>query len=1395
MSTSNLIPRTCTEVTTDDSARVSIVGPQPLSAFRDVPAYVLLGEPGAGKTTEFEQECHALGDAAACIQARAFRRASGDQLRKLRGKILYIDGLDETRARGAYGTDAVDEIQAKLLDLEPPAFRISCRVADWFGPVDRSPFEYVAADGRIVTLQLDRFSRSDARLWLEARSPVIDAATFLLEASNHGFDSMLESPQWLAFLYESVVDGSWPATRSEAFRRACERLVSEPRDDHPHAAEIVPAQEVMNTASRVFATQLLSGSAGIAFGSSTRSEDFIAASDIASDLATSAELSANELRRVIATGLFKSPDDQCYEPVHRQVAEYLGASHLADLIGRRVVSVGRVCAAMTSPVDSRVVTDMRGLAAWLGTHSAPARSLLIEADPVGVALYGDISEWPVQDRRALLDCLLSQTRPEDLWGIRWFDRTEGRYRDSTAWSFRSLCKPDMVDTLEEYLGRAQRDAVPSHILEFLLRSLTETEDYWRDQLHNLLPHVGQIAREVTTEPDVRLAALLAFARIEGSESAVTATLSDALDAVRDSRFADPDDDIAGSLLSILYPHFIAPGRIWTYASLMHHGTVRGESWNFWRHVLCDETPSDELANLLDGFADDAERLWPLLASGFAEEVPWRLLVRALLEIGDKTEPERLYRWIAATTSQRPRTGTDEIADLHEWFRTNDATTRQLLRISITRSTDNEVGRVERNLRRELLLAAPPPNFVEWCVQQARAQAAIDWGVACAFLKAPLRYGHWLGETDDALIERLRSALANDPQLLGHLDEYLTPSATQLEVQAEERRHQQEIDEIRAEHEQKRQQRQADWRALLRDSRDELATNCFPATNLHTLAMAYLGRLVLRADLDDPRDRVAELIGDNAELLDTVMNAMRDAPMREDVPSVERTAELIAESKHDWLAYPVLAGLTIRESESSLDDDTLLSDDTKRNTLAIYAAVALMPSQKPAWPERWLSADPKLVLDVLHRCSVAAVRNGDTHLAMLYWLDEVDGLDDELRDFRLRLLRSISVRLPVAQLPIVDRLLQLVSEHPDTAPLKELVAQKLRANSMTDTQRVRWMTLDAIMGGGDALRLLDDFIGTNAKSARQLAEFLPRGFHRPAKFVDRLLGDDRCATLHTLVGIIGRNFPPRERRNGEAVTIGPAETMAYLVEQWINDLGGQPTEEAGAAFDGLIADERLSAWHDQLEYARNRQGRLHLDASYAPMNVADVLGLLRNGPPANVADLHVLLSDRLRDLGSHIQGDNSDPWRQFWADDRESQPSEPKHERSCRDALLAMLRSLLPEGVDAQPEGQYAADRQADIRVTFKDYNVPVEIKKNTHPDLWTAIDDQLTAKYTTDPATGGYGIYLVLWLGADAPGYPRHPTDRDRPSTPDELEHRLYESMSHEQRRTISAVVLDVTKP
>lgn len=1420
MTANDLIPRTCTELVTADSAPTGTEGPQPLSAFRDVPAYVLLGEPGAGKTTEFERECRALddlGDPAELIPARRFAKADVAGQHEWRDKVLFIDGLDETRAGGGSGTEALDQIVAKLEQLGSPRFRISCRAADWLGPVDQRALAEVSPDKRVVTLQLDPLDRSGVHQHLTDQSLVADPESFITEAESRGLGYLLDNPFELESLIAATDADGWPATRREALEGNCHALARERMPTHPRSAQLPPPEPILAAAGRLCAIQLLAGADGFTLVPDATSTDFISVAEVISDIAEALAPTDPNIRDVFATSLFAPVEEQRLMPKHRQIAEYLAAAHIARLVESGKISVSRVLAVMTSRVDDRIATDLRGFAAWLGTLCGEARRGLIASDPVGMGLFGDISEWPVVDRRGLLAELIVQAQPGDLWGRRWFDKTDRRYRDEMAWSFRSLWKPDMADVLEESLRHRQLDAVPAHILELLVRSLTEIEDGWRDQLRDLVPHVRQLAIGTATHPEVRLAALLAFARIEPSHSEVEATLRDALEAVRDGRFADPDDEIAGSLLRLLYPDAIGADSIWEYASLVDRGSV-GESWKFWRYVLCEETPAEELENLLDRFVDDAERLWPALAGAIAEEGLRKLLVRTLQEIGHRTDPERLYRWIAAVAPNGFRTDPDEKArlreivgrivfdqdveatdadeneDVHEWLRSNRSIAEQLLRVGIARSVDTRTATPDQFLMRDLLLAAGLPDFVEWCAQQARAHAVSDWNVACAFAKAPLRYRFLPGETDEDLIERLKSALADDPQLLGHLNEYLTPSQTRLEFQEAERLLQRELDEIRAGHEQERRQRQHGWCELLRESRDELATNRFSAQNLHTLALAYFGRVAGLSRLECPRARVAELIGDNGELLDAALGALRDAPLRADLPTVEHTTELTADSKHHSLAYPILAGFAISESAGTLDD-ALLSDDIKRKAFAIYAAIAPTPSPEPTWPQRWLKANPTL-LDVLHKCSTAAVKRGDTHLPIMEWLNRVDGIDDELRDFRLNLLRSTSVRLPTAQLPLVDQLLLRVSEHPDKVPLIELVAQKLRSKSMTDAQRVRWLTLDAIMNRGEALGCLDDFIGSNAKRAQHLAEFLGTGMSYPScVLVNRLLGHDPCATLHTLIGILGRHFPPHEIKRGEAISVGPVVIRSDLVGNWINDLGGQPTEEAGAALETLIADKKLSDWHNRLGLARGRQRRLHRDASFAPLSVAAIVELLRNGPPANVADLSVLLHEHLQDLGSHIRGDNSDPWRQFWADDQNAQPETPKHEDSCRDSLLAMLRNRLPAGVDAQPEGQYAADRRADIRVASRGFNVPVEIKKNTHAELWTAIHDQLIAKYTTDTETGGYGIYVALWFGPEASGYPRHPADHDRPKTPEELADRLNESLSPEQRRTISVVVLDVTKP
>ena len=114
--------------------------------------------------------------------------------------------------------------------------------------------------------------------------------------------------------------------------------------------------------------------------------------------------------------------------------------------------------------------------------------------------------------------------------------------------------------------------------------------------------------------------------------------------------------------------------------------------------------------------------------------------------------------------------------------------------------------------------------------------------------------------------------------------------------------------------------------------------------------------------------------------------------------------------------------------------------------------------------------------------------------------------------------------------------------------------------------------------------------------------------------------------------------------------------------------------------------------------------------------------------------------------------NTTGYRRYWNVDSYGRPEVPRPENDCRDRLLELMRERLrPISVDAQPECEYRENKRADIRVFFGGqsggFNVPIEIKRNSHPDLWSALHDQLIAHYACDPGADGYGIYLVFWFG------------------------------------------------
>ena len=160
------VTRICTELKADGQPSASDALPKTLAEYREVHAYVLLGDPGSGKTTAFRAESGALGDEALFITARDFRvRAAAPH--ELSGKTLFIDGLDEVRAGQSDARTPFDEIRRLLIQLGRPRFRISCREADWLGENDRQGLSHVAPDSSLAVLRWNRstgrtFSRSFA---------------------------------------------------------------------------------------------------------------------------------------------------------------------------------------------------------------------------------------------------------------------------------------------------------------------------------------------------------------------------------------------------------------------------------------------------------------------------------------------------------------------------------------------------------------------------------------------------------------------------------------------------------------------------------------------------------------------------------------------------------------------------------------------------------------------------------------------------------------------------------------------------------------------------------------------------------------------------------------------------------------------------------------------------------------------------------------------------------------------------------------------------------------------------------------------------------------------------------------------------------------------------------
>ena len=1346
-------PRTCTVVNEGDADRGAEKSSRPLSNYADTSAYVLIAEPGAGKTTAFKAEAAKQG--AVHVTVRNFLRFDKPEWRDT---TLFLDGLDESRAGPGDRRTPLDGIVKKLGGLGCQPFRLSCRWSFWLAANDKNGLREVSPDGTVTVVRLDPLSKRNIKDILVKNHGVEDADAFVAAARERGVDGLLSNPQNLELLAKSVARGKWPNSRKETFEQACRMLVHEPNGEHrvanPSAAATDP---LIEAAGRLCAVQLLAGNAGYTLPDRSEPDvDYPSLAEVDGDLQGNAG-------QVLGTRLFAGVSEGRLAPAHRQIAEFLTARHVSGLL-ERGLPLERVLALITG-FDGELLPEFHNFASWLAVHNKRSRRRLIRLHPSGLIYDGDRETYSLDEKREIVLNL----RREWAWNA-WCSRSTGRVP-----GFGGIVLTELEDTLREILSDGERDLAHQCYVLLLMQMLADG-----DPLPTLSDLLEEMMRDATWYPSVRCAALEVLTGYSEQGRLGSASLATMVRDIDGGSIDDPDDALLGTLLKSLYPRVLSMAEVRAHLREPKFKASMGEYSRFWTdHVRRASTP-EQLAELLDGIAASLEDCRTFMTGKVGTytrmaRLPVEALEQVLRDTRGRVAPDRLYNWLGMFSDSGFQVLDRDIVSLRCGL-TWDAETLKAL---IAHAVDTCLASGEDCadvVDRRLFGARPFTRYGHWCIEKALAAGEPE---AASFYLRELFDCVTDGQRASGLtVEGARADLTADEALLRQFDR-MSEHPTGPESRPE--------DGTKAESPEEPAERPLGQPQVTALSSTSKAPRVGPR-RLHQAAKAYLGIAGQPAGRS-PRERLADFVGGSLESMDALLAEMEGTIGREDLPDCDEVVRLFDEERVNLLVLPFAAGLHSLEQSGRLSVSDLNEDQIRLAVTILYT----LPRQlvdpdsmdgtgtyRPEWFRAVLRDVPALLADVLCR---TVARKLETGVQPATELHELWGAEDHREVAELATL-SVLKRFPAAE---TDTVLQALCWTLHTAlsvcdwtEVGRVVEERLDRGGQSPGERSCWLMAGYFMDPErwrDALQLLTE----DEVSLKWLGMFLAtRRFYR----------DDLARRLKP------SDIKPVVVASGEALRRHVLPESAYWsVSNLVSTLGDNPSAAATAALEALRNAPDAKQWLPAIADAGERQARKRREQEYRHCDTRQVVQTLDKGSPANAGDLAALVFDELTELSKKIRDGSTSDWRQYWNLDGHNHPTRPRPENASRDAVLSDLNQrLVGLGVDAQPEGVYADDKRADIRVSFEGFNVPVEIKRSCHRDVWSAVREQLIAKYTRDPGADGFGIYLVFWFGDTPPCQPTKCGDW-RPKTATEMRQKLEESLSDREKGLISICVVDVSVP
>lgn len=364
---------------------------------------VVLGEAGMGKTELMKW----LGQQTGYTYCTAKQLIALAKPQRLMNEacVLVIDALDE--APSHQEKDAVDNVLAKLEQLDYPRFILSCRAVEWRSATASGAIKDHYEEAALQ-LHLNPFSKSDIEIFLEQHIGATRSTALLAHFKNLGLHDWLGNPQTLNLIVTVSLHKDLPKTRSELFSMAVEQLALE--HNEYKAAQQLSTQTTLMAAGAACASLILCGQSSIVRKAGTQLQD---GEILLQQLQTLPY--GEHLTGALNTRLFQALAPNQFGYMHRRIGEYLAAKWLSALADtdrkrRRLLS--------SFHIQDLVPASLRGVYAWLAHDPHLARQV-IESDPIAIVEYGEVDDLPPVSTRLLLQALekVTQTNPRQ-WQLR-----------------------------------------------------------------------------------------------------------------------------------------------------------------------------------------------------------------------------------------------------------------------------------------------------------------------------------------------------------------------------------------------------------------------------------------------------------------------------------------------------------------------------------------------------------------------------------------------------------------------------------------------------------------------------------------------------------------------------------------------------------------------------------------------------------------------------------------------------------------------------------------------------------------------------------------------------------------------------------------------------------------